>query len=431
MHKIIRTVGLGLTLLASTTQAALTETEEAILAAVEARQEQAVAFLRQVVDINSGTYNPAGVRQVGEIYRDAFADIGLSAQLLDLPASMERGPHMQADLAGERGKRVLLIGHLDTVFEPDSPFQAMRIEDGRAFGPGVEDMKGGNTVILFALRALADAGVLSGSQVKVFLTGDEEAPGSPLAQTRAPLLAAGRWADIALGYEAGVGSLNISTIARRGFSSWELSVSARRAHSSGIFQPDVGAGAVFELSRILSEFYDALHSEEYLTFNPGLVVAGSEIAMDASGVSASAGGKTNIIADQALARGDLRFLTEAQKEKARERMREIAAQSLPHTRAELTFADGYPAMEPTAGNRALMKQLGEVLAELDFGEVEALDPSKRGAADISFVAGDVEAALAGLGPVGGGGHTVDEYIDLQTLTDATRISALLIYRLTR
>lgn len=431
-YRILATqLALLLAVTAAANAAELEETERRIVAAIDARADEAVEFLQRVVDINSGTLNAVGVRRVGEIYDAAFAAIGFETRLIEQPAELLRGPHFFAEHRGDRGKRVLLIGHLDTVFEADSPFQSMRIDGDKAYGPGVEDMKGGNNVILFALKALNEVGVLDGTRIVVALTGDEEYPGRPLEVSRRDLIEAGRRSDIALGFEAGVRELRIATVARRGSSSWLLKVTARPGHSSQIFQDGYGAGAIYEASRILQTFYAQLRGEPYLTFNPGAIVGGTQAEYDRQESRGTAFGKSNVIAETAIIDGDLRFISEEQKEHARETMRTIVSLSLPETEAEISFFDGYPAMEPTAANYALMEILGGVTHDLGFGEVEALDPSQRGAADISFVAADVEAGLAGMGPLGWGGHTVDEGIELASLAAATKKAAVLIYRLTR
>ena len=410
---------------------ALDATETRILEIIESQSDEAVAFLTRAVDINSGTLNPDGVREVGKLYIEAFDQIGFDTSLIEQPEELQRGPHFFAERDGSQGKRILLIGHLDTVFEADSPFQNMRIDGDKAYGPGVEDMKGGNNTILFALKALHEAGALDDTRIIVAFTGDEEYPGRPLDISRRDLIEAGKRADIALGFEAGVREMRIATIARRGSSGWLLEVKAKPAHSSGIFKPGYGAGAIFEASRILNAFYAQLRGEEYLTFNPGAIVGGTETTYDRQESRGTAFGKSNIIAETATVDGDLRFISEEQKERARETMRKIVEISLPETESTITFFDGYPAMEPTEANVALMETLGEVLRDLGMGEVESLDPSERGAADISFVASDVEAGLAGMGPVGWGGHTVDEGIYLDSLTEAAKKTAILLYRLTR
>jgi glutamate carboxypeptidase len=409
----------------------LDATEARIVEAVEARSEEAIAALEEIVNINSGTMNPEGIRQVGRYFERELEALGFTTRWVEQPPELQRGGHLFAELDGDRGKRVLMIGHLDTVFEPDSPFQHFRREGDIAYGPGTEDMKGGNLVILYALKALHDVGALENTRLIVALTGDEENPGRPVEVSRRDLIEAGRRSDIALGFEAGVRDLRTATIARRGASEWTLEVTAKPAHSSGIFRPGVSPGAIFEATRILDTFYSQLRGEQYLTFNPGTILGGTSVDYDPQANRGTAFGKTNIIAETAVVHGDLRFLSEEQKERARERMRAIVALSLPGTEAEISFRDGYPAMFPTDGNHELLHRFESVSRDLGFGDLEILDPGQRGAADISFVASHVEASLAGLGVVGWKGHTVDEHIDLTSLSANAKRVAVLIYRLTR
>ncbi|CAN5543048.1 M20 family metallopeptidase [soil metagenome] len=410
----------------------LTAEERRIVERVEVRADEAVALLERTVNINSGTLNPAGVRRVAEVMRPEFEALGFEVRLADL-SEVGRGPHLIAERRGTQGQRLLLIGHLDTVFEEDSPFQRFeRIDASTARGPGVADMKGGNIAILHALKALHDVGALEGTSITVVLTGDEEAPGRPLEISRRDLIEAGQRSDIALGFEGGSRGEGheYAVIARRSSSSWRLTVRGTPAHSSGIFREGVGAGAIYEASRILNSFYEELRGEPNLTFNPGVIAGGTEVRFDAQEGRGTAFGKTNVVAEHATAAGDIRTLTDEQLQRTRERMRQIVARSLPRTSAEITFDDGYPSMPPTEENHALLRMYDRISRELGYGAIVPFDPGARGAADISFVASDA-AGLDGLGPHGSGSHTVEETIDLRSLPRVTQRAALLIYRLTR
>jgi glutamate carboxypeptidase len=410
----------------------LTAEEARIVARVAANADAAVALLERTVNINSGTMNPAGVRRVGDVLRAELDAAGFATRWIEMPPAMNRAGHLFAERSGDRGRRLLLIGHLDTVFEEDSPFQTFVREGGRARGPGVNDMKGGNVVIVHALRALHEAGVLDGANVVVAFTGDEESAGSPLAVSRGDLIEAARASDVALEFETAVRDREgeYATVARRSSSSWTLTVRGRTAHSSGIFSEGTGSGAIYEAARILSAFHDELRGERYLTFNPGVMVGGTDAAIDYETGRGTAFGKTNVVAQTAVVRGDLRTLTDEQLEDARARMREIVARHLPRTEAEIAFEDRYPSMPPTEGNLALLAVLNEVNRDLGAAPMEALDPGRRGAADISFVAPYVDG-LAGLGVHGGAAHTPDEWVDLETIPLQIKRAALLIYRLTR
>jgi glutamate carboxypeptidase len=431
MHRSIAAFVLPLALLPRPTHAqGLSAVEQRILAAVDARTAEAEALLERAVNVNSGTMNPAGVGRVGEIYRTELDALGFTTRLADMSA-VRRGPHLFGERQG-RGPRVLLIGHLDTVFEADSPFQRFtRIENGWARGPGTEDMKGGNGVIVLALQALQDAGVVEGMNLIVAFLGDEEDTGDPIDISRADLVEAGRRSDFGLGFEGGVGGRSSATVARRGFSGWRLRVTATPGHSSLIFKHAFGYGAVFELARILNGFRAELAGEEYLTFNPGVAMGGTTVDFDQMLGRGTAFGKANIIAETAVAAGDLRTVSVEQRERIKDRMRAIVAHSLPGASATLEFEDSSPPMSPKPANYALLARLQEVARDLGQGPVEAVDPAERGAADIQFVADDVGAVLDGLGVVGDGGHTVEEKIDLGSLPFMAKRAAVLIYRLTR
>ncbi len=356
--------------------------------------------------------NHDGVKKVGDIMGKAFEDIGFTSSWYDM-SQVNRSGHLFAETSGNKGKKLLLIGHIDTVFEENSPFQEFKmVNDSIAHAPGGNDMKGGNVIILYALKALKENGLLNDAQIIAAFTGDEEAPGKPISISRKHLVDAAKRSDIALGFETSTG-FNYATIARRGSSGWKVEVKGKRAHSSRIFRDNVGAGAVFEMSRILNDFYNEVKGEEYLTFNPGILLGGTLMEFDSELIKGSVFGKTNVVAQTAGVEGGLRFISEEQEENARAKMREIVNNNLPQTSAEITFIDSYPAMGPTEGNHKLLDILNEVSIDLEQGEVEAYDPGRRGAADVSFVAQYVDC-LHGLGTMGNGAHTPQETVNLNT-----------------
>lgn len=414
-------------------QDVLSPEEEAIVHRVDAGVDDAIQLLERTVNINSGTLNLAGVEEVARAMAPEFERLGFEVRWAPLPPETGRAGHLVAERRGSSGRSLLLIGHLDTVFERDSPFQTFERDGDFATGPGVADMKGGNVVMLLALQALHEEGALDDRSIIVVLTGDEEAPGRPLEVSRRDLRQAAERADIALGFEAGsrVGGVDHAVVARRSSSSWRLEVDATTAHSSVIFSDDVGAGALFEAARILCTWYGEIRGEEYLTFNTGVLVGGSEVSFDPAESGGSAFGKTNVIPDRVVATGDIRTISEEQLQRTRERMRQVAERSLPGTRADLSFTDGYPALFPTEANYELLARYDEVSRALGYGPVEPFNPGDRGAADISFVADLVEAGMDALGPRGSGSHTVEERLDLSTIPVAARRAAILVYRLTR
>lgn len=388
------------------------------------------ALLEKLVRQNSGSLNLAGVKAVGEMMRAELEPLGFTVQWVDMAATGRAGHLIATHKGNGRGQRVLLIGHLDTVFEPDSPFTGWSREGDRVTGPGVGDDKGGLVVIVATLRAMQAAGTLKNADLKVVLTGDEEKTGAPLELARKDLVEAGKWADVALEYEnlAVMGSQEFATTARRSSTNWEIVTTGRTGHSSGIFNESMGYGAVYELARILDEFRRTL-PEPNLTFNASVVVGGTPASLDEPGVKGTAEGKTNVIPARAVARGDLRSLSPEQDARIKAAMEAIVAKHLPGTDGSIRFFEGYPSMPPTAGNRALMGKLNQVNRDLGLPEMQEMDPAKRGAADSSFVAADA-VTLGGMGVSGGGAHAVGEWVDLKSLPRQALRSAALISRLT-
>ncbi|GAB3717699.1 M20 family metallopeptidase [Spirosoma flavus] len=416
-------------LLASYTVTAqsLSKPESNVVATVKKQMPETEAFLKKVVNINSGTLNKEGVRSVGKLMADEFDKLGFKTEWVSLPDSLNRAGHLVATRQGKKGKKLFLIGHLDTVFEKSLPMEPFtRVNDSTASGQGVNDIKGGDVLIIAALKALHDQKLLDDTSITIYLTGDEESSGGP--ESRRDFIERAKRCDLALAFETAQ-NLGTVTTGRRGSSSWTLNVKARSGHSSRVFS-DLGYGAIYEAARILTEFRRVLGQEQYLTFNPGLMVGGSEVKYDDKSAKAETVGKTNIVAGTALVKGDLRFLTETQKEKARVRMREIVDKSLPLTKATITFADGIPGMEPNAANDELRKQVDKVSRDMGLGPVVAGDPGSRGAGDVSFVA-QYMPCIDGLGASGKGAHSIEETINLKEFPFLIQRAAVLIYRLTR
>jgi glutamate carboxypeptidase len=409
--------------------AALSATERTLVRSVDANNADALALLVKLVNINSGTMNFAGVRQVADVLRAELDSLGFETRWVD-GAAFHRAGHLVAEHRGP-GPKLLLIGHLDTVFEPDHPFQKFeRLDDSTARGPGVIDMKGGDVIIVYALRALKEAGALEKMNITIVFDGDEEESGTPLALSRATLIDAAKGATAALGFEDGAGDPATAVTARRGAGSWKLRSTGKPSHSGQIFTPDIGAGAIFEASRVLHQFYARLGHERYLTFNPGVALGGTAVTIDSTGTVGSASGKENVVAKDMTVSGDLRTISPEQFASAQRVMRGIVAHPLPGTHSEITFETGYPPMAPTAGNARLLAMYDKTSRDVGTGPVVAVDPAKAGAADISFVASLVPMSIDALGLSGQGGHTDTETADLRTLPVKTKRTAVLLLRLT-
>ena len=402
----------------------LDRAEQRVRASIATAREQQIAYLQRVVDIPSNTLNLEGVRKIGAVFRASLDSLGFKTSWVAVPDAVGRAGHLVAEHKGKPGAaRMLLIGHLDTVVEPDGP-NFVR-EDSTARAIGGADMKGGDVVILYALKALQAAGALRDLNITIVFTGDEEHPGEPLAEARRALIEAAQHSDVALAFEAG--NRADATVARRGASAWRVIATGRQAHSAGVFGAAAGYGAIYEVARILDAFRTQLGGEQYLTFNSAIIVGGTDVAYDTVAISGTAASKLNIVPSRAIAHGDLRFISDEQLQRTRQRMRDIVAKHLPGTDATIVFRDEYPAMSPTPGNARLLAVYDSASRALGYGAVAALDPGRRGAGDISFVAPLIDG-LDGLGALGSGSHSPAERVDLKTLAMQTERAALLLYR---
>lgn len=412
--------------------AALSKPEQVMVQTVDAEQQRTLAMLERWVDQNSGTMNKPGVEAMRDMVAPELQQLGFRTQWIDMSA-VGRAGHLVARHAGSRrGKRLLLIGHLDTVFEADSPFQRWVRDGDHAKGPGSGDDKGGDAVIIAALRAMQAAGTLKNANITVFLTGDEEDAGRPLAISRRDLIAEGKKADVALDFEdlavtdGPNGPMDMGSTGRRSAGDWTLTVTGKAAHSAGVGAGDYGS--IYELARIIDQFRREL-PEDKLTYNVGLVGGGQTANLDADRIRLEATGKTNIIAATAVARGDLRAISQDQIDRVEAKMRAIVAQPLAGAHAEISFdPDIYPPMTPTDGNRAILAQLNGVNRDMGLPDMGELDPSMRGAGDISFVAAEVNG-LAGMGPESDGSHTASETVDIPSIFKQAKRAAILMSRL--
>ena len=407
----------------------LSKTEQQIVKDIETDMQATMQLLKESVNINSGTFNIEGIRKVGDMYGEELKKMGFTIEWINLPDSLKRAGHLVAHRKGKKGKKLFLIGHLDTVFEPDMPENPFTLlNDTTATGQGVNDMKGGDVLVIAALKALHKQGLLDDATITVYFTGDEENAGRPRSVSRGDFIERAKQHDIALAFEGANGLNNVAT-ARRGSSEWTLEVEAKQGHSSGVFSSG-GYGSIYEASRIINEFRMKLSKEKYLTFNPGLFIGGSEVNYNDAAQKGEVSGKTNIISPKTVVIGDLRFLSEQQKEKARQNMRQIVSKGLANSKATITFKDGIPAMPPTKGNEALVRVVNDVSKSIGYGEVKAGDPGSRGAGDISYIAAYLDC-LDGLGASGRGSHAPGETINLAEYPKLIKRAALVIYRLTK
>ena len=256
---------MGLLFISLAFSTGLNKIEKTIQTYVDKHTEEAINLIEKVVNINSGTLNIGGNKAVGEIFQTELDQLGFTTYWVTYPETVKRSGHLFAEMRGGNGKKIVLIGHLDTVFEPDHPFQKFIRDGNTAYGPGVSDMKAGDVSMIYIMKALANAGVLKNLNLTLVFIGDEEKTGGPISIVRKELIETGKWANIGLGFE-GAHGLNTGTVARRSSSSWVLTTTGIQGHSSQIFKEKLGYGAIFEASRIVNTFREELVGEEYLSY---------------------------------------------------------------------------------------------------------------------------------------------------------------------
>src|SRR5258708_25640132 len=220
--------------------AQLTAPEKKAIAYINSHMNAAMQLLIGSVNINSGTLNIEGVKKVGALYAHELEKLGFTIEWVDEPDSLHRAGHLVATHTGKKGKKLFLIGHLDTVFEPDMPAGPYTVlNDSTATGQGVNDMKGGDVVMITALQALEAAGQLKDMNVIAYFTGDEERSGNPHAVARMDFIERAKTCDIALGFESATGLHQVAA-SRRGASGWTLDITAKTGHSAMVFRDNYG-----------------------------------------------------------------------------------------------------------------------------------------------------------------------------------------------
>jgi glutamate carboxypeptidase len=422
------------------TAATLTPLEVRMASAIDADNAADRALLEQLVNINSGTMHLAGVVAVKDVLVPRLETLGFHVRWVPMENVTARAgdlvaQHLCPAGAGHCGKRLLLIGHMDTVFEPSSTFQKYApVPDSAgkdATGPGVADMKGGLVIMLAALDAMQEAGVIKNAEIRIVLSGDEERGGVPIEKARHDLIEAAKQSDVALEFEPGsrLQGQDTISIGRRSSTMWHIEATGLSGHSSQIFGEHFGYGAIYELTRILDAFRTQL-PEDGLTYNVGLVLGGATAQMNAEQTGGQATGKDNVIPPAAIAYGDLRTLSNEQTARVEEKMRAIVAQHLPKTDAKITFDEGYPAMAVTPAGRELLHEWTDASEALGLGPVAEAGPMTRGAGDISFVASYLPG-LVGVGALGHGSHAEGETVYLDSIPSQAKRNAILMERLIR
>jgi glutamate carboxypeptidase len=368
-----------------------------------------LADLRALVNLDCGTYIPSGVDRVADLMQERFAAQGWSTErfphqpqgdeprLGDVLVATRRG-------ADEDGRRILLVGHMDTVFpEGTVAERPFRIDGSTAYGPGVSDMKGGLLGGLYAMNVLQDAGFTAFGYVTYVCNPDEEI-GSPFS---GPLiLERAKNVDACFVLEGARENGDIVS-ARKGVMDFRIVVRGRAAHAG--VEPERGRSAALQAAHTIVALHDLNGKWPGVTVNVGVVQGGT---------------RPNVVAERCELHVDLRAPTRASFEEAVEALRMVATLHIvPDTEVEVTPMSGFPPMEKTEATARLVDRAKSIAGELGF---EVHDAATGGASDANPVAGLGIPTLDGLGPIGGADHSPGEWLDLDSVVPRISLLAGLI-----
>ncbi len=376
---------------------------EAISAWLTLHEQEAIKYLETLVNQDSGTYNRPGVNLVGDLLARSFEDLGFSVGRLQ---QAEFGDHLLASYGTAEGYRSLLcVGHMDTVYPVGTTeSRPFRLEGERATGPGVLDMKGGLTVLLFALHALSgtESPAFRGTRFSVFLNSDEEV-GSPTSRESICELAKQHDAALVLEPARPGGEC---VIGRKGVGHFRVEVFGRQAHAGS--QPELGANAIWELAHKICALQALNDRERGTTVNVGVVRGGE---------------RPNVVPDYACAEVDLRVWSLEEAERVTRAFREIAERAeIPGITAKLTGDVSTPPWPTNEATRQMLALLQEAGKELGLG-IKGV--TSGGGSDGSRTAQFIPT-LDGLGPVGSQMHSPEEFLVVSSLRERAALLARFI-----
>jgi glutamate carboxypeptidase len=363
--------------------------------------------LEMLVNLDCGTHNKAGVDAVARIVRERVREFG--AEVLDLPQE-KYGDMLYARWRGKGTARIVMIGHMDTVYSDGAAAQFPFHRRGTHWmGPGINDMKAGLLAGIYAARAVTQSGFDGFAEIGLFCNSEEEV-GSPVSRDVYPQYARG--ADAALVLEPARDAPRGAIVsARKGVGTYRLTVRGKSAHAG--VEPDKGANAILALAR----YTEALHALNGLrpgaTLNVGVVRGGT---------------RPNVIADYAEAEIDVRIVRAADAAPLEKAMRDaLAREVVPGTSAELTGGMSNPPMEKTEASARLVALAQASARELGF-EIE--DVATGGGSDGNYTAALGVPTIDGLGPVGGKSHNAqEEWIDEKSIVPRVAMLAGLIVKI--
>lgn len=376
-----------------------------VIKAIEAKEQVMLDFLEKLVNIDSGFDNPDGLHKCAEIIGSKLSSLGFDVEYIKIP---DVCTHVLGRRKGKTSKSILLTGHIDTVFltgtAAERPF---RVKDGRAFGPGVADMKGGIVTGLFALEALVEQGYLDDKNITVMFCGDEET-GHPKSNAAEIFEREGRGQTAIFCLEPGRPNGEV-VIGRKGVMNPSITVKGKAAHAG--VDPEKGASAIVELAKKICDFQELTNLNKGILCNIGVIGGGTGLA---------------VIPDNAYAKLNIRFNEMEDGERLLLAVREIAAkQYVPGT--ETTLHDDYfvylpfVTTEKVCHLHTIVQEQGR---ELGLPEIEGIFTG--GGSDVAWAAKTGSAAIDGMGATGGLMHSDQEWMSVQGLFDRTKLLALSI-----
>jgi glutamate carboxypeptidase len=382
--------------------ASAAEMDKALYARAEQAQPAALALLERLVNIDSGTFNGQGLDQVGAIAIEELRKLG--AKVETSAAAPAQSRNIQATLTGKGKGRILLVAHMDTVF-PDGAAAArpFRVQERRAYGPGIMDDKGGIVIALAALKMLRDSGFTAYGKITLLLNTNEETGSHG---TRALMEKLAREHDVALNLEPGRAADGL-VVQRKGSGEIELDVTGKAAHAG--VAPDAGRNAAMEAAHQMLQLAKLGDSAKQTTVNFTVIKSGE---------------RSNVIPDRAEVQADVRVAVPEEFDRVEKDLARISAQHLiPDTTVTARLRRGFPPMPKSPVTDALAAKAQAVYAEL--GRKLTLE-SSGGAADSSLTFAAGVPSIDGLGIVGGGIHTPEEYAEVDSIAPRAYLLARLI-----
>lgn len=371
---------------------------------LENHQEDMLGFLKELVNIDSGSYHKSGVDLIGNLINEQFQSLGFEVETYE---EKEFGNHLIVRHKEANNPKIIILAHLDTVFpEGTADERPFRIDEDKAYGPGVIDMKASLVSILYAIRALIESNLDGFKNVQIILNSDEEV-GSLTSKKLIEHHAIGKKYALVMEPARKNGSI---VSARRGKGNYTLHVHGKAAHSG--IEPEKGRSAIEELARKVIQLHELSDPKRGINVNVGVIEGGSSV---------------NTVSEHASAQIDIRISEMEQVQPLEEKLEEICSTTdVTGTKVVLEGEINRPPMEKTEKTRQLLeviRRAGESIG------VEIDDTATGGGSDASFTAALGIATIDGLGPIGGNAHSDKEYLELASFIPRTLLLATVIQML--